>query len=141
MERKPQSRFVLSSISNFTDPLFAVVFAASVSALAACVPQTTLPDPLRAGWDGEPVCEKLHEDSDHRILRCTFPPGVGHERHFHDKHFGYTIAGGRMKITDENGTREVDLAADVHFASDGIIWHEVLNVGDATTVFLIVEPK
>jgi len=117
------------------------VLVASLTVLVACTVQTMLPDPLRAGWKGEAVCEKLHEDSDQRILRCTFPPGVGHERHFHDRHFGYTIAGGRMKITDSSGNREVDLATGISFASDGVAWHEVLNIGDSTTVFLIVEPK
>jgi len=72
-------------------------------------------DPLAAGWKGVPVCEKLHEDSDHRILRCSFPPGIGHERHFHDRHFGYALAGGRMRINDANGTREVDLATGSSF--------------------------
>ena len=130
-----------SRIRKFADPLRQVGIVASLTVLVACTVQTTLPDPLAAGWNGEAVCEKLHEDSDQRILRCTFPPGVGHERHFHDQHFGYTIAGGRMKITDSNGTREVDLATGISFTSDGVVWHEVLNIGDSTTVFLIVEAK
>ena len=100
-----------------------------------------LPDPLEAGWKGTPVCEKLHEDPDHRILRCTFPPAIGHERHYHERNFGYAISGGRMRITDANGTREVDLATGSSFASDGTEWHEVLNVGETTVVYLIVEPR
>ena len=36
----------------------------------------------------------------HRILRRSFPPSIGHERHYHPRHFGYAIAGGRMQITD-----------------------------------------
>ncbi len=99
-----------------------------------------LPDPLAAGWEGKPVCEKLHEDEANRILRCTFPPGVGHERHFHARHFGYAISGGRARITDSNGTREVDLESGSSFASDGVEWHEVLNVGETTIIYLIVEP-
>ena len=39
----------------------------------------TLPDPLQAGWQGRPVCEKIHEKAQIRILRSTFPPGVGYE--------------------------------------------------------------
>jgi mannose-6-phosphate isomerase-like protein (cupin superfamily) len=100
-----------------------------------------LPDPLAAGWNGTPVCELLHEDSDQRILRCEFEPGVGHERHFHDPHFGYTISGGRMQITDGNGIREVDVPAGSSFTSPGVVWHEVINIGNSTTAFLIVEPK
>jgi len=46
-----------------------------------------------------------------------------------------------MRIEDENGVREVDVPAGSSFTSEGVSWHEVLNVGDTTTVFLIVEPK
>ena len=46
-----------------------------------------------------------------------------------------------MQITDSSGTREVDLATGSSFASDGVAWHEVLNVGDTTAVFLIFERK
>lgn len=116
-------------------------FLATAWVLAAWATPGNLPDPLGAGWNGKPVCERLHEDDRQRILRCTFPPGVGHERHFHHAHFGYTVAGGRMRIEDQDGVREVDVKAGSSFASDGVAWHQVLNVGDTTTVFLIVEPK
>lgn len=98
-----------------------------------------LPDPLAAGWQGEPVCKKLHEDTRQRILRCTFPPGVGHERHYHAPHFGYVLAGGKMRIRDDDGEREVDLSADYSWTSDGVDWHEVLNVGETTSVYLLIE--
>lgn len=115
--------------------LFAILGVVGVSAT-----QSSLPDPLEAGWQGVPVCEKLHEDLDHRILRCSFPPSVGHERHFHDRYFGYAIAGGRMRITDSSGIREVDLVTGSSFSNDGVAWHEVVNVGDSTVVYLIIEP-
>ena len=100
-----------------------------------------LPDPLQAGWQGQPVCERLHEDDQQRILRCTFAPGTGHERHFHIPHFGYAIAGGRMRLTDANGIREVDLSTGSSFTSNGTPWHEVLNPGKTTVIYLIVEQK
>jgi len=114
---------------------------ATLSLAEEAATEPALPDPLEAGWNGTPVCEKLHEDLDNRILRCSFPPTVGHERHYHDRNFGYAIAGGRMRITDASGTREVDLATGSSFASDGVDWHEVLNVGETTVVYLIIEPK
>ena len=120
---------------TITALLLAVIGAGAIAS------SPDLPDPLEAGWEGEPVCEKLHEDADQRVLRCTFPPAVGHERHFHNRHFGYAIAGGRVRITDASGTREVDLATGSSFASAGVAWHEVLNIGDSTIVYLIVEPK
>ena len=91
-----------------------------------------LPDPVKAGWKGASVCDVLHDDPYQRVLRCTFPPTVGHERHYHKRHFGYVIAGGRMQITDATGTRVVEPATGAHFKSDGIGWHEVINIGDST---------
>ena len=106
----------------------------------AVIASETLPDPLAAGWRGQPVCEKLHETAEVRVLRCTFPPGVGHERHFHPRHFGYALSGGTMEILDKNGIRRVAIAAGSYFSSEGIDWHEGLNVGGTVVQYLMIEP-
>jgi len=106
-----------------------------------CNAKPSLPDPLEAGWKGKPVCEELENTKNLRVLKCTFPPGVGHEKHYHKAHFGYTIAGSRFRITDSKGTREVDVPTGSNFFNEEIAWHEVLNIGDSTAVFLIIEPK
>ena len=67
--------------------------------------------------------------------------GVGHERHFHATHFGYALSGGTMRIRDARGTREVTLEAGSSFFSDGIPWHEVVNVGETEVSYLMIEPK
>lgn len=118
--------------------MYRLIALGLVSATAVAA---SLPDPLAAGWDGKPVCERLHEDDRQRVLRCTFPPGVGHERHFHAPHFGYILEGGTMQITDATGTRTANLTSGATWVSEGIEWHEVLNVGEATSVYLIVEPR
>ena len=100
-----------------------------------------LPDPVAATWRGEPVCETLSETAEMRVFRCIFPPGVGHERHFHARHFGYALSGGRMRITDAAGSREVSLQTGTYFSSDGIPWHEVLNVGNTVVSYLMIEPR
>lgn len=100
-----------------------------------------LPDALQAGWKGRPVCERLLEDDRQRVLRCTFAPGVGHDRHWHRPHFGYALSGGRMRIVESGGVREASLAAGSVFTSPGVAWHEVLNIGDTTVQYLIVETK
>lgn len=100
-----------------------------------------LPDALTAGWQGQAVCELLQEDAASRMLLCTFPPGVGHERHYHPPHLGYVLDGGAMLITEADGTRRADLPAGGSWQSDGIAWHEALNVGETTTRYLIVEEK
>lgn len=107
----------------------------------SCQNEAKLPDPLQAGWKGNKVCKILNETDKLRTLECTFPPGVGHERHFHAEHFGYTLKGSRFKITDKKGTREVYVPTGYDFYNEGIEWHEVLNIGDSTAVFFIIEPK
>ena len=106
-----------------------------------CVEHKTIPDPLEAGWNNKVVCEVLQDNEDLRVLKCTFPPGVGHERHYHNAHFGYTLSGGRFRIKDTTGVREINIKTGAHFSNVGVEWHEVLNIGDSTAIFLIVEPK
>lgn len=109
--------------------------------MISCNSTTDLPDPLQAGWKNKKVCSVLKENKKVRTLKCIFPPGVGHEKHFHAAHFGYTISGSKFKITDSTGTREVDIPDGYDFYNKEIKWHRVLNIGKKTAVFLIVEPK
>jgi hypothetical protein len=102
---------------------------------------SSLPDPLQAGWHGTPVCERLLEDTLQKVLRCNFLPGEGHDRHFHVPHIGYAIAGGRVRIVDDSGVRELELATGSSYFSDGVAWHEIMNIGDTTITYLIVEQK
>lgn len=104
-------------------------------------PNNALPDPLKAGWNDEPVCEVLQENERIRVLKCTFPAGVGHEKHYHKPYVTYTIAGSKFRMTDAKGSREVNVPTGSSFYNKGIEWHEVLNIGDSTAVFLIIESK
>lgn len=107
----------------------------------ACQHKETLPDPYEAGWEGEKVCEILQDNSKYRVLKCTFPPGVGHERHYHKPHFGYTLKGSKFRIVDASGTHEYELPSGYSFSNSERIEHEAYNIGDSTAVFLIFEPK
>ena len=109
--------------------------------LSTCKDANKFPDPLEAGWKGKKVCEILHEDESLRVLKCTFPPAVGHERHYHKPHFGYTLSGSMFQITDTTGTKIIDIPTGYNFSNKRVDWHEALNVGDSTAVFLIIEPK
>jgi len=46
-----------------------------------------------------------------------------------------------MRVTDSTGTREVEMATGSSYSSDGVAWHEAVNVGSSTAVFLIIELK
>ena len=100
-----------------------------------------LPTAFDAGWKGEKVCEPLYENEEMRAARCTFPVGVGHERHFHPRHWGYIVQGTTMRITTEAGTTDRVLKTGTNWWSDGVKWHEAVNIGTETGVYIIVEPK
>jgi len=108
---------------------------------ALIMPKDALPDPLAAGWKGKDVCAVVEENDRLRALKCSFAPGVGHDRHFHAPHFGYVVEGGKMRVTDKSGTREIELKAGDTWTSDGVDWHEALNIGKTKSVYVIVEPK
>ena len=100
-----------------------------------------LPEAFEAGWQGRDTCEQLFENDGIRVGRCTFPPGIGHERHWHPRHWGYILSGGTMRITDANGTTERSFETGGSWWSDGVAWHEAVNIGNTTAVYLIIEPK
>ena len=119
---------------------FSVVFFLLIIAFS-CNKENKLPGPLEAGWNGQAVCEVLEDNVELRVLKCTFAPGVGHEKHYHNPHVGYTLVGGKFRITDSEGIREVDVPTGYSFSNDKITTHEVLNIGETTAVFLIMEYK
>lgn len=108
---------------------------------ALIMPKDAPPDPLAAGWEGEKTCVLLEENEKLRALKCVFAPGVGHERHFHAPHFGYVLEGSTMRITDDKGEREITTKAGDTWLSDGVKWHEAMNIGKTKAIYIIVEPK
>ena len=120
-------------------PAVCVMLCACITASAQTAP---LPAALCAGWQGERVCELLHEDAQMRVLRCTFSPGVGHEPHYHPPHFGYVLEGDSiMRITTDEGVADRPVRAGGHFSSDVEVRHAALNIGSQTTRYLIIEKK
>ncbi|MDZ4760826.1 MAG: cupin domain-containing protein, partial [Alphaproteobacteria bacterium] len=115
--------------------------ATAVAAEGKVQAANKLPTAFEAGWKGEKVCEPLFENDSVRAARCTFPPGIGHEKHFHPPHFGYIVQGATMRTTDKDGPLERVLQPGSTWWSDGIEWHEALNIGSSTGVYLIIEPK
>ncbi|MCK0109343.1 cupin domain-containing protein [Flavobacteriaceae bacterium S0825] len=117
-------------------------FAALIFVLVfSCKQEQNLPDPYQAGWNGEKVCEVLEDNDYLRVLKCTFPAGVGHEKHYHEPHFGYALVGGTFKLEEATGTREVSFPTGYSWSKDEVSEHQVLNVGDSASVFLIIEYK
>ncbi len=117
--------------------LLPLAIAAPVS---GAQPDPDLPHAFDAGWAGQQTCTVLFEDQAMRVARCVFPPGVGHEKHFHNPHFGYVLEGSTLRIVDSRGERTVTTEAGGSWSTDSVTVHEAVNIGDTTTSYLIVEP-
>lgn len=117
-----------------------VLLGLSGAASAQTLP-VPVPDALSAGWKGQPTCKMLHEDASMRFIQCDFPPGAGHEKHFHPAHYNYVLRGGKARVTTAAGTRDTELVSGSVRMNPAIEWHEVVNLGDAPLSFLIVEPR
>jgi len=116
------------------------LFSVSLAALAADI--SGLPEAFDAGWQGQKTCELLYETDEVRVGRCSFPPGIGHERHYHVPHFGYVLEGGTLQITNEQGDVQVaETITGGTWSTSEITVHSAINVGDTTTRYLIIEPK
>jgi hypothetical protein len=100
-----------------------------------------LPHAIDAGWQGQKTCELMFEDETVRVARCVFPPGVGHEKHYHNPHFGYVLEGGTLRIVDDNGEKVVTTKTNGSWSTTDLTVHEALNIGETTTSYLIVEPR
>ena len=101
-----------------------------------------LPEAFDAGWKGEKPCQLLYELETVRVARCSFAPGVGHEKHFHYPHFGYVLEGGTLNITNDAGVSQVrETVSGKSWSSDKTTIHEAVNIGDTTTSYLIIEPQ
>jgi beta-alanine degradation protein BauB len=103
--------------------------------------QDKLPDTIEAGWKGISVCEVLYEDDKIRTGTCTYPPGVGQDRHTHGPYFTYVVSGGTLQVTSERGTSQSTSVTGNSGKSKGVNWHELINVGNTTIKFLFIEQK
>jgi quercetin dioxygenase-like cupin family protein len=117
----------------------AVLFGLALGAAWADSPP--LPHAFDAGWKGQKTCELLYETEAVRVGRCAFPPGVGHERHYHEPHFGYVLEGGTLRIVDSEGEHITDTVTGATWSTGVRTVHEAMNIGETTTRYLIVEPR
>jgi quercetin dioxygenase-like cupin family protein len=100
-----------------------------------------VPDSLSVEWQGQKPCEKLYEDAQLLVARCTFPPGSKHVKHFHPGVLSYVLSGGKAQIEDAKGTRQVEPRTGSYNNSPPVPWHELTNVGDTTISYLLIERK
>jgi quercetin dioxygenase-like cupin family protein len=104
-------------------------------------PAESVPDALSVEWQGKKPCEKLSEDAEVRVARCTLPPGAVHVCHSHPSYFFYVLSGGQGLVQDEKGTRKIEVLAGALVDARAAPWHEFANIGETTLEFLIIEKK
>ena len=100
-----------------------------------------VPDALSVEWQGKHLCEKLYEDEQVRVARCTFPPGAVHVCHTHPAYLAYVVSGGQGQVQDAKGIRKVEVATGALLDAQPIPWHEFTNIGDTTIQFVVMEKK
>ena len=119
--------------------VFGVILGVLVSPVVARA--QPVPDALEVEWNGKHPCEKLYEDAQIRVARCTFPPGTVHVRHSHPGYLTYGLSGGKGKLKSAAGERLVDNLTGSLIVTPPTPWHEYANVGDTTVQYLIIEKK
>jgi beta-alanine degradation protein BauB len=128
-------------MSPFPARLSVVFLSITVLVAPGAAMGEDVPDALSVEWQGQKPCEKLFEDAQVRMSRCTFPPGAMHVCHSHPSHVFYVLSGGKAQVQDEKGTRQIEVRTGSHVDVPPVPWHEVTNVGDTTLQFLVVEKK
>ena len=128
-------------MSPFPARLSVIFLSITVPVAPFAVVAEDVPDALSVEWQGQKPCEKLFEDDQVRISRCSFPPGATHVCHSHPAYLFYVLSGGKAQVQDEKGTRAVEIRTGSHVDAPPVPWHEVANIGNTTLQFLNVEKK
>jgi len=75
-----------------------------------------------------------------RVLKVTFKPGDAAKMHHHPQHVVYVLKGGKLKLTSEGKTQELDLKEGSAVFLDAQN-HEATNIGNTMIDLLVVELK
>ena len=94
-------------------------------------------DPLLAAKN---VYTFINENKQMRVLKVTFAPGATAKKHHHPQHMVYVLKGGKLKLTSEGKTQELDLKEGSVVFLDAQN-HEATNIGNAVIDLLVVELK
>src|SRR5258706_13693886 len=88
-------------MSSFPAQLSVVFLGMTVLVAPFAVMAEDVPDALSVEWQGQKPCEKLFEDDQVRISRCSFPPGATHVCHSHPAYLFYVLSGGKAQTPSQ----------------------------------------
>jgi quercetin dioxygenase-like cupin family protein len=77
---------------------------------------------LSVEWQGKHLCEKLYEDAQVRVARCTFTPGAVHVCHAHPAYLSYVVSGGQGQVQEAKGIRKVEVATGAFLNAQPVPW-------------------
>jgi quercetin dioxygenase-like cupin family protein len=86
------------------------------------------------------VYSLINENNQMRVLKVTFEPGATAKMHHHPKHMAYVLKGGKLKLTSEGKSQDLDLKEGSAVFLDAQN-HEATNIGDSVIELLVVELK
>ncbi len=94
-------------------------------------------DPLMSASN---VYEFINESNRMRILKVTFKPGDTAKMHHHPEHMAYVLKGGKLRLTSEGKTQDIDLkeGSAVFLEEQN---HEATNIGNTVIDLIVVELK
>jgi quercetin dioxygenase-like cupin family protein len=94
-------------------------------------------DPMKVASN---VYKFINENDRVRVLEVVFKPGDTAKMHYHPEHVVYVLKGGRLKLTSEGKTQELDLKqGSVVFLKEQD--HEATNNSKSDIDLLVVELK
>lgn len=123
--------------------LLTVVAGAAIGLLIAplAVMADDVPGALSVESQGQNRCEKLFEDAQILISRCSFAPGAVRVCYSHP-YISYVLSGGKALLLDERGTRQIEVPTGSYLElPPPVPRFEMINTGDTTLQFLNIEKK
>ena len=86
------------------------------------------------------VYKFINENNQMRVLKVTFERGATAKMHHHPQHMVYVLKGGKLKLTSEGKSQDLDLKEGSAVFLDAQN-HEATNIGDSVIDLLVVELK
>jgi quercetin dioxygenase-like cupin family protein len=86
------------------------------------------------------VYKFINENNRMRVLKVTFELGATAKMHHHPQHMAYVLKGGKLKLTSEGKSQDLDLKEGSAVFLDAQN-HEATNIGDSVIDLLVVELK
>ena len=119
-------------LNFFYSLILATIFSCTGVSSKMLLPEKVSPD----------IYDVLLENEDVKILKVSFPPGVGDNMHDHYPFSFYVIDGGKLQVTLPDGkVNEMEAGDGFSGHNEKGVRHKVKNVGEEAVNIILVEHK